>query len=205
MKTSILRYRDRRASILTLEPSVHAGIRELAKTAATLVVEQDAVLWAKASDSDLLAKIAKGAVYLKHIGHQIGPSILIKDNAAHHAMMACYFVASQSERLCRQCRSDLHTVIEILAECCPFDLPVANLPDPSRFHAGLRMQSIMRKHYPMMRKARHFYELTLADALRLLLVMKRAPSPGLVPVMAALTKATEGLRIALQKADPEKL
>lgn len=204
MKTSVLRYRDRPASIWTLEPSVQKGIRELGMTAATLLAEQNPALWTKAADTELLKRIIRGASYLGRIGCQNGPDILVQDSASHHAFVACLFLASQASRLCLQCRADLRMTVLILAESCPVDLPITTLPPLTELAYGLRNQSIMRKHYPAMRKSGGNYQVTLADALRLLIAMERAPSVKLLAVMMDLRRTTEGLRTALRQTGTEK-
>lgn len=201
MRTSILRYRNRRASILTLLTADQEAIRQLGDLAIVFAGQQDKALWAKASTKDFLPMITKGAMYLAKIGREKGPEILLQDAAAQQAFMTCLFLASQSRELCMQCRSDLRLTTEILAECCVVDMVVPNLPDPGSLHGGLRRQSIMVKHFPALQKAGGTYEVSLADALRLLNTMERAPSPGLVPIMTELRRTTEALRQAIQEIE----
>jgi len=205
MTNSILRYRDRPESILTLDPSARAGFRELSRYAEGYLAKQDLSLWEKASALDHMGKLSRGARFLNDLGRKKGPSLLVPDCVAHHVFMICIFLALRPEEMEIRVRQALRFTILIFAESCPVDLSIASLPLADSLPTSLRLQSLINKHYPAMQRSGTNYVLTLADAFRLLITIERAMPPGLVPLMSELRKITEGLRRALRQTGKESL
>jgi hypothetical protein len=204
MKTSILRHSSHPASILTLEPSVKDGIGQLGLLATTLLDQQDPKLWADAANTDFLNHLCQGARLLKDIGHEKATIVAIEDWSAHRAFITCLFLAGRADHLCSHGRADLHLALYILAECCPVELPIKGIPPITDLAPPLQRQSIMIKHYCEMQAAGSHYMLTLADALRLLQTMERAPSFRLIGLILDLRELTEGFRTALRQTKAKK-
>jgi hypothetical protein len=197
MKSSVLRIDDRTESLLTLSPSTRRQLRDLGLAAASLVFKQDPAVWARASDTEFLKKIANGSALLGEIGCDNDCTIRLKDYGSHHAFMACLFLSSQADELTTVQRKSLHLALLLLSECCPVDLPIRSLPPLNELRQALRLQGIMRKHYPAMEHSGVIYVLTLADALRLLNAVQK------LPLVIDLRKTTQGLRVALRKVQSD--
>jgi len=174
----------------------------LGMVAAAWLAEQDPSLWSQASDTDFLSKLVKGAVFMMQIGREKSPDMSVTDSAAHHIFMTCMFLASQAGQLSAPQQASLDVTLRLFAECCPVDLSVPTIPPIEDLSFRLRRQSILQKHYPELLAAKSLYALTLADALRLLSSLEKAPSVSLIALMAELRQITEGLRTALRQVEP---
>ena len=177
----------------------------LGQVIAATVSKQDAQHWHNAGAIGVLPRVMEGAHVLQRLGHRSGCPLLLDDDGAHLAFVACCFMSLKAKLLEPKLALVLRQVLELLAGCCHVDLAIPSLPPFHFLPKVLQKSRDIQRQYELWRKTKHGpVEVAISDAATLLTIFEKAGTEKDNKTIIELGNATEGLRTALLRIKKKK-
>jgi len=175
-------------------------IRLLGQVIAVALSKQDPLHWHNAGAVGVLPRMNEGARVLQRLGHRSGRALLLDDDGAHLAFVACCFMSLKAKALDPKMRTVLKQVIDLLADCCRIDVSIPSLPPQSSLPKSLQKSREIRRQYKLWQSASGGpHQVSISDAVILLKIFEKAGRPMDNKVIEELRNATEGLSMAMAR------
>ena len=166
-----LRYRDGSKSLLLLKPTTRKAFGRLAAHADAMFHRQNAKA-RRFSSVDCPDEVVSGAEEMTTISRAPGGQVVITPEQASEAFICCCFLTTEVENLPASLLRPLLNILWLMGDCFLVTIDVGVLPPIEDLPSTIKKNKLLAKLYPTLRSTRGKCDLSLADAARLVEILK---------------------------------